>query len=100
MPEPAQKDDLTEYKFQQLFQGLERLGAEMRDGFAEIKRLLDSRLESRDKDIKEIDDRVSNLENWRNIREGRDQVLGRILLWVGGGFFSALSGVFYLVLTQ
>lgn len=96
MPEPAQKDDLTQYKFRQLFDGLSRLETTMQDGFAEIKRLLDARLESRDKDIRDLDDRVTHLEQWRARIQGQLVIIGA----AGGVVLTLATGTVWMVFTQ
>lgn len=79
-------DKLTDYQINQLFKSLAELRTAMKDGFDEIKRLLDDRLDSRDKVLNDHEKRLQKLE-----RTGSRQVLVNAILGLIGG--SALTAI-------
>lgn len=87
-------DNLTEYKFKQLFDGIAELRDAMKDGFDEIKRLLDTRLESRDATLADHEKRIQRQER----KLERQAVINAILASFGGaGLTVAVGAVLWLV---
>lgn len=89
-------ENLTDYRIKQLFAGLDRLETAMRDGFADLKRVLDERLQSRDDRLDDIEERLRNTESRLDRKEGRDAVIGWISAAIGSAMIAGLVGLWFL----
>jgi hypothetical protein len=68
----------------------------MKDGFAEIKRLLDERLQSRDTRLDDLEEDVADLKEWRARMQGQLVILGMI----GGVVVTLAVGTLWRVLAS
>ena len=72
-------ENLTEYQIKQLFDELHDLRTAMTKGFDELKTLLDTRLETRDRSLKDHETRLQALEK----ALVRQESMNRILTGIG-----------------
>ena len=86
-------DTVTNYRFEHLYEAFERLEQQMREGFSELKRLLDERLESRDRLLKEHDARIRDMER----RLAQQATINSILTALGG---TSMTAVIAYILRQ
>jgi len=89
----GQDPTVTQYRIENLYDAFERLEKQMREGFADIKRILDERLESRDRFLQDHEKRIQALE----LRLARQQAINAILSTIGG---ISLAGVVSWILNR
>lgn len=76
----SQDPTVTQYRIENLYDAFARLENQMRDGFAEIKRILDERLESRDRFLQDHEKRLQAIE----VRLARQSAINAVLSTLGG----------------
>lgn len=84
---------VTHYRIEHLYEAFERLEKQMREGFGELKRLLDERLESRDRTLLDHEKRIQDMER----RLAQQMTINGILTGLGG---SAMAAVLAFMLRQ
>jgi len=78
-------ETLTEYKIQKLFEELHELRTAMTQGFDDLKKMLDVRLEQRDRTLKNHEDRLQALEK----QHVRQDTMNRVLTLIGSTALAA-----------
>lgn len=77
---------VTHYRIEHLYEAFERLEKQMREGFGELKRLLDERLESRDRTLLDHEKRLQEMER----RLAQQKTVNGILTALGGTTMTAV----------
>jgi hypothetical protein len=72
------EDNVQDYKIQTLFYELERLRGAVETGFAEMRQILDQRLESRDERLENHEERLRVLERRVAVQSAWFAILGLI----------------------
>jgi hypothetical protein len=72
------EDNVQDYKIQTLFHELERLRGTVEQGFAEMRQILDQRLESRDERLQNHEERLRVLERRVAVQSAWFAILGLI----------------------
>lgn len=84
-----QHPSVQRYQINNLFEQMARMRQDMKEGFADLRGVLDSRLESRDRQLEDHESRIRVLEG----RTDRQQVVNAVLAAVGGAALALVARV-------